>query len=221
MFTGLIAELGVVERLERQGASYHLTVKAKKVMDDLKLGDSIAVNGACLTVVKINNGTFTADIMPETGRMTINSDLRTGDKVNLERTLRVGDRLDGHIVTGHVEGVGTIISRKPEGIATVVTIQAENKLLKYILTKGSVAIDGVSLTVTKVTSNSFSVSLIPHTSSETTLGFKNIGEKVNLETDILGKYVERMLTWNKGQEVKEKDNQVSLDKKMLFENGFL
>lgn len=216
MFTGLVAELGTVQRLDRQGESYHLTVSAVKVMQNLKIGDSVAVNGACLTVVDMHDSVFTADVMPETVRLTNIGSLHAGDKVNLERTLRLCDGLDGHIVSGHVEGLGTIISRRPEGIANVVEIAAEARLLRYILPKGSIAIDGISLTVTAVTESSFSVAIIPHTAKETTLGFKVVGDKVNLETDIIGKYVERLL--NTGAYGKS-ENQ--LDKNILLENGFI
>lgn len=216
MFTGLVAELGTVQRLDRQGESYHLTVSAVKVMQNLKIGDSVAVNGACLTVVDMHDSVFTADVMPETVRLTNIGSLHAGDKVNLERTLRLCDGLDGHIVSGHVEGLGTIISRRPEGIADVVEIAAEARLLRYILPKGSIAIDGISLTVTAVTDSSFSVAIIPHTAKETTLGFKGVGDKVNLETDIIGKYVERLL--NTGAYGK---SEKQLDKNILLENGFI
>ena len=220
MFTGLVAELGTVQRLARQGNSYHLTVGAKKVLQNLKIGDSVAVNGACLTIVRMYDSCFTADVMPETVRLTNIGSLQPGSKVNLERTLRLCDGLDGHIVSGHVEGLGTISEQRPEGIAVVVTIATPPELLKYIIKKGSIAIDGISLTVTEVTDTSFSVSLIPHTAKETTLGFKKVGDSVNLETDILGKYVERMLTWNNA--AKEQASPAdALDKKMLLENGFL
>lgn len=215
MFTGLVAELGTVQKLEQQGASYHLTVAAKKVMQTLKIGDSVAVNGVCLTVVRMDEAAFTADVMPETVRLTNIGELQAGDKVNLERTLRLCDGLDGHIVSGHVEGQGVIASRRPEGIAMVVTITTPPELLKYIIKKGSIAIDGISLTVTQVAETSFSVSLIPHTAKETTLGFKDVGDSVNLETDIIGKYVERMLGFNKKAETP------ALDKNMLLENGFI
>lgn len=217
MFTGLVAELGTVQRLARQGNSYHLTVGAKKVLENLKIGDSVAVNGACLTVVRMDDSGFTADVMPETVRLTNIGSLQPGSRVNLERTLRLCDGLDGHIVSGHVEGLGTISEQRPEGIAVVVTISTPPELLKYIIKKGSIAIDGISLTVTEVTDTSFSVSLIPHTAKETTLGLKKVGDSVNLETDILGKYVERMLTWNQKQEGKAD----TLDMNMLLENGFV
>lgn len=216
MFTGLVAELGTVQRLDRQGESYHLTVSAVKVMQNLKIGDSVAVNGACLTVVDMQAFAFTADVMPETVRLTNIGSLHAGDKVNLERTLRLCDGLDGHIVSGHVEGLGTIISRRPEGIANVVEIAAEARLLRYILPKGSIAIDGISLTVTAVTGSSFSVAIIPHTAKETTLGFKSVGDKVNLETDIIGKYVEKLLNTGAPEKAEKQ-----LDKNMLLENGFI
>ena len=214
MFTGLVAELGSVEKLAQQGNSVHLTVAATKVMQNLKIGDSVAVNGVCLTVVHLGDASFTADVMPETVRLTNIGLLHAGDRVNLERTLRLCDGLDGHIVSGHVEGLGTIASRRPDGIAMVVTITTPPELLKYIIKKGSIAIDGISLTVTEVTETSFSVSLIPHTAKETTLGFKDVGDRVNLETDIIAKYVERMLDFQKKEEP-------LLDKNMLFENGFM
>ncbi|MGM9529959.1 MAG: riboflavin synthase [Phascolarctobacterium sp.] len=220
MFTGLVAELGTVQRLARQGNSYHLTVGAKKVLDNLKIGDSVAVNGACLTVVRMDDSGFTADVMPETVRLTNIGSLQPGSRVNLERTLRLCDGLDGHIVSGHVEGLGTISEQRPEGIAVVVTISAPPELLKYIIKKGSIAIDGISLTVTEVTDTSFSVSLIPHTAKETTLGLKKVGDSVNLETDILGKYVERMLTWNSAH-AQQKGKSDTLNMKTLLENGFV
>ncbi len=215
MFTGLVAELGTVQELARQGISYHLTVRAFKVLEGLKIGDSVAVNGVCLTVVRLGGEGFTADVMPETVRLTNIGLLRSGDRVNLERTLRLCDGLDGHIVSGHVEGLGTILSERAEGIARVVSFSAEPRLLKYILPKGSIAIDGISLTVTEVRGDGFSVSLIPHTVKETTLGCKTVGDKVNLETDIIGKYVERMLSWDKKQPGE------SLSKDILLENGFM
>ncbi len=216
MFTGLVAELGKVQKLVSQGDSYHLTITASKVLIGLKIGDSVAVNGVCLTVVQLDSSAFTADVMPETVRLTNIGRLHNGDRVNLERTLRLCDGLDGHIVSGHVEGLGVIVSRKPEGIAVVVEIEASPELLKYVIKKGSIAIDGISLTVTKVTGTSFSVSLIPHTAKETTLGFKDIGDVVNLETDIIGKYVERMLSFGSKESV-----QSDLNKNMLLENGFI
>lgn len=215
MFTGLIAELGKVDNLKKEKDSYRLTVSAATIPSQLKRGESIAVNGACLTVTEFSSSEFTVDVMPETARRTTVGLLQKGDRVNLERTLHLADGLDGHIVSGHIDGVGTISKVLPEGIARVVTITAPTELLKYIIVKGSIAIDGISLTVTAVTQTTFSVSLIPLTVQDTTLGFKTIGDKVNLETDIIGKYVEKML------ENKELEKPSSLTKKALLENGFI
>ena len=197
MFTGLVAELGTVRGLKRVQNSYHLTVAARKVLDNLKIGDSVAVNGVCLTVVVLGSGEW----------------------VNLDRTLRLMDGLDGHIVSGHVEGIGVIAKCRQDGIANVVTVKTPPELMRYILHKGSIAIDGISLTVTDVTEDTFSVSLIPHTSKETTLGFKTVGDEVNLETDIIGKYVEQMLKF--GNKAEKKDETSVLSKATLFENGFM
>lgn len=193
MFTGLIEELGKVQSLTGAGESYRLTVGAKKVLQDLAIGDSVAVNGACLTVVAKTDNAFTVDVMPETARHTVIGALHVGEGVNLERTLRFGDRLEGHLVAGHVEGVGRILHRQEDGNAVVFRIGCEKSLTHYIIEKGSVAVDGISLTVTAVEENSFSVSVIPHTAAVTTLGFKRVGDKVNVETDLIGKYIEKFV----------------------------
>lgn len=193
MFTGLIAALGTVERLAEGSTSCRLTVRAPKLLSGVKIGDSIAVNGVCLTVVHLRGDTFTADVMPETVRRTTLHLLQPGDRVNLEKALRPADGLDGHIVQGHVEGVGSIQQIVPEGNALVYRIKAPRELLRYIVEKGSVAVDGISLTVTEADDSGFGVSLIPHTAKMTTLGFKHAGDAVNLETDILARYVEKML----------------------------
>ena len=193
MFTGLIAELGTVERLAESSTSCSLTVRAPKILQGVKIGDSIAVNGVCLTVVHLQGNRFTADVMPETVRRTTLRLLQPGDKVNLEKALRPADGLDGHIVQGHVEGTGTIRQIVPEGNALVCRIAAPAELLRYIVAKGSVAVDGISLTVTEADGEGFGVSLIPHTAKMTTLGYKAAGDAVNLETDILARYVEKML----------------------------
>lgn len=193
MFTGLIAELGTAERLAEGSTSCQLTVRAQKILPGVKIGDSIAVNGVCLTVVHLQGNRFTADVMPETVRRTTLRQLQPGDRVNLEKALRPTDGLDGHIVQGHVEGVGTIREIVPEGNALAYHIETPKELLRYIVEKGSVAIDGISLTVTETDDTGFSVSLIPHTAKMTTLGYKSVGDSVNLETDILARYVEKML----------------------------
>ncbi|HWR55014.1 MAG TPA: riboflavin synthase [Negativicutes bacterium] len=193
MFTGLIEELGSVQAMVRGQKSVRLTIAARKVLADVRLGDSIAVNGTCLTVVDFSATFFTADIMPETVERTVLATLQKGDKVNLERTLAVGDRLGGHIVTGHIDGVGRITEKRRNDNAVLITLAAPAAVMKYIVPKGSVAIDGISLTVVEHSAAGFTVSLIPHTAAATTLGFKQAGDPVNLETDIIGKYVAKML----------------------------
>lgn len=216
MFTGLVAELGTIKTMKKGAKSYQLTIEADKLAKTLKIGESIAVNGACLTVVAFTEKDFTVDVMPETVRMSTISSYKSGEKVNLEKTLRLQDGLDGHIVSGHIEGIGQIILKKKEDIASLVTIRTPAELTRYIIKKGSIAVDGISLTVTDVTEDTFTVSLIPHTAKETTLGFKNIGDSVNIETDIIGKYVERMLSSSCN-----KEKTAGLSKKTLFENGFI
>ena len=193
MFTGLVAELGTVQRLARQGNSYHLTVDAKKVLNNLKIGDSVAVNGACLTVVRMDEGGFTADVMPETLRRTNLGRLGAGSRVNLERAMAADGRFGGHIVSGHIDGVGTIRSQRREENAVWLTIAAPKDILDLIVMKGSIAIDGVSLTVADLTGDTFAVSIIPHTGAQTILLGKRPGDQVNLENDVIGKYVRRLL----------------------------
>ena len=192
MFTGIVEELGEILALQHARESIILVIKGNKVLEDLKEGDSIAVNGVCLTAVKVSSSAFSADVMPETLRKTNLYELKKGDKVNLERALPVGGRLGGHFVSGHIDGTGTIISEKKEGNAQIKLISAPPQVIRYIVPKGSVAVDGISLTVVDVDEESFSVSLIPHTAKFTTLGFKKTGDKVNLEADLLGKYVEKL-----------------------------
>ena len=193
MFTGLIEETGAVRSVRRAGRSLHLTVAASRVLEGIRIGDSIAVNGVCLTVVAFHHDTFTADVMPETYDKTNLSRLAPGAPVNLERTLAVGDRFGGHIVQGHVDGTGTILAMKRYEIAVLVTVGAPPELLRYLVPKGSVAIDGISLTVVDVGPDRFQVSLIPHSMAHTTMVGRKPGDTVNLEIDILAKYVERLL----------------------------
>jgi riboflavin synthase len=193
MFTGLVEELGYVQAMVRGSKSVRLTVSAAKILSDVKLGDSIAVNGTCLTVVAFSAASFTADVMPETVDRTALAGLKNGDRVNLERTLAVGDRFGGHIVSGHIDGVGIIKDKRRDDNAVIIGIEAPAAVMKYIVKKGSIAIDGISLTVVDHTQTAFTVSLIPHTATVTTLGFKKAGDQVNLETDIIGKYVEKLL----------------------------
>lgn len=189
MFTGIIEELGTV----RHVAPGNLELSARTVLESTRLGDSIAVNGVCLTVTALSPGGFTADVMPETLRRSGLGQLRPGSKVNLERAMAADGRFGGHIVTGHIDGTGTVYSLRREGNAVWVTIAAPPELLAGIVEKGSIAIDGISLTVAEVTDRDFAVSIIPHTGAQTTLLDRKAGDTVNLETDILGKYVAKLL----------------------------
>jgi len=211
MFTGLVEETGSIRSVRRVGRSLHLTVSASTVLQDAKIGDSIAVSGVCLTVVRFDRDSFTADVMPETYEKTSLGALSIGAAVNLERTMAVGDRFGGHIVQGHVDGLGLIQSLKQDEIAWRITIESPPDLLKYIAPKGSITVDGISLTVIDVGESTFSVSLIPHTWAMTSMKQRKVGDRVNLEVDILAKYVERMLSARMGSRVTEE---------FLRENGF-
>jgi riboflavin synthase len=215
MFTGIIEEMGTVSSLSIRSESARIQVMARKVLADVRLGDSIAVNGVCLTVTSFSPQGFTADVMPETLRKTNLLELKPGQHVNLERALALGGRLGGHLVSGHIDGTGRIRERRLDENAVVLWITAPPEILRIVVTKGSIAVDGVSLTVADVAHDSFSVSLIPHTAAQTTVGSKAPGEMVNLENDLIGKYVERVL--NVSQDLAKKD--LSID--FLKVNGFV
>lgn len=193
MFTGIIEEVGSIRHIRMGSASCVVTVAASRVLEDIRIGDSIAVNGTCLTVCRFDGGSFSADVMPETMRRTILGRLSPGDRVNLERAMAANGRFGGHIVSGHIDGTGTVSALRREDNAVWVTIAADRDLLRYIVQKGSIAIDGISLTVARVTDGDFSVSVIPHTGEETTLLHKTPGDIVNLECDVIAKYVEKLL----------------------------
>lgn len=200
MFTGLVEELGRV-KAARGGAGGLQLVIGARMAGQARVGESISVNGVCLTVTGRGDGFFTAEVMPETVRRTTLGSLRAGDPVNLERSLQVGGRLGGHLVTGHIDGVGTVTSREREGSSVVLVIRGPEEVHRYLVPKGSVAVDGVSLTVAALTGDGFLVSLIPHTAGVTTLGGKSPGDRVNLEADLIGKYVERLLgAYRQGEE---------------------
>lgn len=218
MFTGLVEELGKIKSITKGTKSARLTIEGRVVLQDVKLGDSIAVNGTCLTVVEYTQRSFTADVMPETVRSTVLAELKPGDVVNLERTLRLGDRLGGHIVSGHVDGVGVIRSKERSDNAIVVTVEAPPQVMRYIIAKGSIAIDGTSLTIVDYGADWFSVSLIPHTASLTTVGLKEVGSKVNLEADVLGKYVAKLLGLQSGDEKKQAPSGLTME--FLQQHGF-
>ena len=193
MFTGIVEELGTVEAVEDQGDAIRLTIRAATVLEDAGLGDSIAVNGCCLTVAARTEDTWTADVMQETLDKTSLYGVTAGDRVNLERAVTADKRLGGHIVQGHVDGVGTVVSRTPSEHWEVVEIGMPSGLARYLVDKGSITVDGVSLTVVEAGPTSFTVSLIPETLARTTLGFRGPGDRVNLEADVIAKHVERLL----------------------------
>lgn len=216
MFTGIIEEIGIVKSVK----SKVITIEANKIFEDLKLGDSVSVNGTCLTVASFENKIFpkifNADITLETLSRTNLGELKSGFKVNLERALTLNGRLGGHIVSGHIDGVGIIknISKNSDDIK--LTIEVSPNLMKYIIEKGSVAVDGISLTVAEVNKNNFSVAIIPHTLKETILYYKKTGDKVNIENDIIGKYVEKLLSFNNINN----DKNSNINMEFLIKNGF-
>ena len=193
MFTGIIEEIGHVKSLARGAKSFTLEVEADLVMEGTQVGDSIATNGVCLTVTSLTGHGFTAAVMPETVQRTALGELKPGSAVNLERALSLQTRLGGHIVSGHIDGTGRISDRRQDDNALWLTVECDSRLLRYIIEKGSITIQGVSLTVARVDDKSFAVSLIPHTQAATTLHSARVGDLVNLENDIIAKYVEKLL----------------------------
>lgn len=216
MFTGIIEETGTISSIAEGSLSAVITIKASKVLKGSQIGDSIAVNGVCLTVTSIHGGLFSADVMSETLRRSSLGILSRGSLVNLERAMPADGRFGGHIVSGHIDGTGTIVSLKREDNAVWVEISAGQDILKYIVEKGSIAIDGISLTVAGLFTDTFAVSVIPHTGSETTLLKKSVGDIVNLENDVIGKYVGRLLSF---KDKADTDTPV-LTMDFLAENGF-
>lgn len=212
MFTGIIEEIGTVRHVEHGAKGARLTIQAKTVLEDTRIGDSIATNGVCLTVVSMTGDSFSADVMAESLRRSSLGTLQGGSPVNLERAMAANGRFGGHIVSGHIDGTGTIASQKREDNAVWVKIKTPAPLLRYIVEKGSIAIDGVSLTVAAVTDTDFSVSIIPHTGAQTILLGKKPGDPVNLECDVIGKYVEKLTAPHKTG---------GISTNFLAENGFL
>lgn len=217
MFTGIVEELGKLVSLKMGADSGVITVAADAVLKNTQLGDSIAVNGVCLTARSFGNGTFSADVMPETLRKTNLGNLQRGGIVNLERALTLSGRLGGHLMLGHVDATGKIVAIKPEGNAVLYTMTAPEEVLRYLLPQGSIGVDGISLTVARLAGDKFSVSLIPHTVKMTTLGHNKIGYTVNLEADVVGKYVAKMLQG--GLPGGQGEGGLTLEK--LAEGGFL
>jgi riboflavin synthase len=193
MFTGIVEEMGAVTSLERTLSGARFTILASTVLADLKVGDSVSVSGTCLTVVTRGDQSFMVDVSPETLSLTTLGRLTGGAPVNLERAMKLNERIGGHLVAGHVDGVGTIRSRHQEGNAIIFVIEAPPEVLRYCVYKGSITVDGISLTINDVGDHSFSVAVVPHTVAVTTLGLKQVGDHVNLESDLIGKFVERLL----------------------------
>lgn len=215
MFTGIIEEIGTVRAIMKSEKGARISIDARKVLEDVKLGDSICTNGACLTVTDFTASNFTVDVMAETIRRSNLGALSPGAQVNLERAMKASDRFGGHIVSGHIDGTGKIINIQKEDNAVWVTISADRGILKYIISKGSIAIDGISLTVAYVDDSSFRVSIIPHTKEETTLLRKKIGDAVNLECDLVGKYIEKLMSYGDDKQAKS-----GIDMDLLRNNGF-
>ena len=215
MFTGIVEEVGTIRAVRRGRSSSVLSIGARTVLSDLKVGDSVAVNGVCLTATSLDDGGFTADVMHETLDRSSLGGLGAGSRVNLERAMAADGRFGGHIVSGHIDGTGTISHIQQDDNAVWYTVQASPALLRYIVEKGSITIDGISLTVARVGADWFSISAIPHTAAVTILGEKRVGDRVNLETDIIGKYVEKLL-----RPAPEEAPRKGLTLEFLTENGF-
>lgn len=210
-------EQGRVAEVRLSGAGARLVVRAELVLEDLEVGQSLCVDGVCLTAVEVGSGRLAVDVSEETLRRTTLGEKRAGSRCNLERAVRMGDRLGGHLVTGHIDGVGKVVDVRPENSSSWITIEAPREVMRYIISKGSVAVDGVSLTVAAKTRRNFSVAIIPHTARVTTLGALRVGQKVNLEADIIGKYVERFVAELVGKEALGPEG---LTREFLIEHGF-
>ena len=221
MFTGIIEGLGTIRAIRPAGQGKRLTVEADFSLDRTKVGDSVAVDGACLTVVKIDGKRFETDLSPETLGVSTFRKAKPGDRVNLERAMRLSDRIDGHLVSGHIDGIGIVKKREKQENAVMLTIEVTEALSRYMIYKGSVAVDGISLTINACESKSFSVQIIPHTAGATTIGMKQIGDPVNIETDLIGKYVERFVRDASVPKSKKTDESSGIDMEFLAKSGFL
>lgn len=211
MFTGIVEEIGLIKKIDRKGQGLQLMISCHKVLDDMKIGDSISTNGVCLTVTSFGSDYYTADVMPETVKLSTFTHLKSGKSVNLERALALGDRLGGHMVSGHIDGTGEIIRKVKDNNATRLFIRCSEELLRYIVKKGSITLDGISLTVASITHCEFEVSIIKQTKEETTLIDKAIGEYINIENDLVAKYIEKFMS--------TKNHTITTD--FLKENGFM
>lgn len=220
MFTGIIEGLGTIAGIDASGRGKRVAIQADFPLTQTKLGDSIAVNGACLTAISLEGKRFVVDVSPETVGRTTLVDVRIGDRVNLERALRLSDRLDGHLVSGHIDGKGRMTDRKSLSNAIIITFEVDPELTAQMIPKGSVAVDGVSLTINRLGEGDFEASVIPHTAKMTTVGFKKAGDRVNIETDMIGKYVARFLIRGQGSQT-DKGAKSAIDMAFLSRNGFI
>ncbi len=214
MFTGIIEEIGFIKQIQRKPQGGTLAIAASHVLVDSKIGDSIAIDGACLTMTQVDEAGFKADISAETLRRTTLGERKLGDAVNLERPLQLGDRLNGHLVLGHVDDVGIISGWQDEGDSSLMRVSVSSEVMRYVVYKGSVCVDGISLTIASLFDDGFEIALIPHTKAVTTLGSKQIGNRVNIEVDLLGRYIERLLT-------NQSPKSDSIDLSFLAEHGYL
>lgn len=215
MFTGIVEEIGIIRDIKNRGESYRISIQCSNIIEGLNIGHSICVSGICLTVNNFDSGSFSAVVMPETLRNTNLADLRIGDRVNLERAMGAGGRFGGHMVSGHIDGIGIIKSIQREKNAVWFTIYASDEILRYVIPKGSIAIDGISLTVQHVDMHSFKISLIPHSLAITILQYKKEGYKVNIECDMIGKYIFKYV-----KELNQANNDILIDLDFLLNNGF-
>jgi len=221
MFTGIIEGSGKIAAIRSSGQGNRVTIEADFPLKRTKIGDSISVSGVCLTAIKIEARRFEVDLSPETLKTTIFDQSKVGDRVNLERAMRFSDRIDGHLVSGHIDGTGVIKQREMVGNAIIATIAAGESLTRYMIAKGSVAVDGISLTINSCDAGSFSVSIIPHTAQLTTIGIKNRGDRVNIETDMIGKYVERFISGGSPIGKEHITKRSTVDQAYLIKTGFI
>lgn len=221
MFTGIIEGLGTITAVNPSGRGSRFTITSDFDLTDTRIGDSIAVNGACLTAVTLDGRQFTVDVSPETLQRTVLGSIRVSARVNLERALRLSDRLDGHLVSGHVDGIGTLKEKRTVANAMIMVYSVPQSLTRYMIEKGSVAVDGTSLTINRCDAVSFEVSIIPHTAGLTTIGMKKVGDMVNIETDMIGKYVERFVLNRDSANDPGRSTGSGIDMAFLAKSGFI
>jgi len=221
MFTGIIEGLGTIAGIRSAGQGKRLTIEADFSLDQTKIGDSISVSGACLTAVKLDGKRFEVDVSPETLQISTFGQVRVGERLNIERAMRLSDRIDGHLVSGHIDGTGVVKQRETRSNAEIFTIAVDASLTRQMIIKGSVAMDGISLTINTCEADSFSVSVIPHTAKWTTIGFKNKGAWVNIETDMIGKYIERFMSGVPSGSKADNSTHAVVDHAYLVKTGFI